>query len=833
MRSVPLLLSVSSLIGCRAEAPEKSSDVGISGLEFTLGLESTPAGGLVPWAATLHLNDGSTIPEVAVVIASDVEAELAYDGTTLTPYVAGLHEITASTGGESEMYTASRWLRVDAGGAVSLDLQLSAVQTVAGDPLSYDVVAIDDFGNLIDPALTTVVADSPDVLIVDPNVVSTVPGVYTLSASLADLADAEVFRVVPGDPASIELSLSDEDLELYDTTVATAVVRDVYGNAVDADWDLVLDGPDARASGRQITFYAEGWYDVYARYDALEDLVGPILIDSTGPGLIIDEPERGGWSDPETGTVSGTATDDHSSIASLTVNGDPVAVDDDGNFTTEVSYDFGVNVLQTDAVDSDGNVTSDTRAVLQGDFATYGSGIGDGFAVRINQAGFDTLETMGEGLIAGTDLDGMIPNPAFSTSSESCIDLYFTEICITWYSITLYITNPYLGPADLEIDPNAGGYLDTWFTVYDPSIDWAADGDVLGIGLSASGSIYADSIGANMHLVPYVLSGVLGVRVDYVDAVSSGFVFDWDSWIYDVMSFFGLDLSGLVQSYMEDALESAISDAVPEAIADAVGDLEIAMGFDVGTNGFDFEAVPYSSTVDDLGMTLGLETYFTTRAWMHDETGLGTLDGNYSIPTYTSGTPGMQVSISQDFLNQAFYAFWGGGLLDQQLTDEDLGLDMSSFGTFLGMSDLTITTNPLLPPVVVPGTGDSLLDLQIGDLELTLYDGPPAPENIALRVYVTMMAGLELSVVDGNLSPELGDIELFFDVTTPANNTIGSADTEDLLDALVPMLLPQLTGALGSVPIPDIAGFSLVLDDIHLDGAENGYVTIDGDLAVE
>lgn len=828
-----MLVAFGVLMGCRAEAPEKAGDAGIAGLEFTLGVESTPAGELVPWTATLHLNDGSTIPEVAVSLASDVEPGLAFDASTLTPYVAGLHQITASTTSENEVFTGSRWLRVDAAGAVSLDLQLSAMQTTAGDPLSFDVVALDTFGNLVDPALTTVTADSADVLVLAPNVVSTVPGVYTLMASLESLTDAEDFRVVAGEPTSIDLTLSDEDLELYDTTIATAVVRDVYGNAVDVPWELVLDGPDARASGRQITFYAEGWYDVYARYGALEDLVGPLLIDSTGPGLVIDEPERGGWSDPETGTVSGTANDDYSAIASVTVNGDPVAVGDDGSFSTEVSYDFGVNVLQTEAVDSDGNVTSDTRALLQGDFAPYGGGIGDGFAARINQGGFDTLETMGEGLIAGTDLSAMIPNPAFSTSSESCIDLYFTEVCITWYSITLYITNPYLGPADLEIDPNAGGYLDTWFTVYDPSIDWSADGTVLGIGLGANGSIYADNIAANMHLVPYVSGGELGVRVDYVDVTSAGFTFDWDSWIYDVMSFFGLDLSSLVQSYMEDALESAISDAVPSAIADAVGDLEIAMGFDVGTNGFDFEAVPYSASVDDNGMTLGLETYFTTRAWLHDETGLGTLDGNYTLPTYASGVPGMEISVSEDFLNQALYAFWGGGLLDQTMTDEDLGLDMSSFGTFLGMTDLTITTDPLLPPVVVPGTGDSLLDLQIGDLELTLYDGPAAPENVALRVYVTMIAGLDLSVVDGNLSPALGDIQLFFDVTTPANNTIASADTEDLLDALVPMLLPQLTGALGSIPIPDIAGFSLVLDDIHLDGAENGYVTIAGDLAVE
>jgi hypothetical protein len=248
---------------------------------------------------------------------------------------------------------------------------------------------------------------------------------------------------------------------------------------------------------------------------------------------------------------------------------------------------------------------------------------------------------------------------------------------------------------------------------------------------------------------------------------------------------------------------------------------------------FDFVAEPSSVSVDDLGMTLGLATYMTTRTWTHFESGLGSLAGYYSEPAYTSDPPSMAVSLSLDFFNQVFYAAWGAGLLDQSLTADALGISMESFGTFLGMTDLSITTSALLPPVVIPGTDDALMELQVGDLELTLYDGPVDPANVTLQVYVSLLAGFDVTVTDSLLSPSLGDVTVYFDVTVPAANTSYAADTEDLLDALIPLLLPAITGTLGEIPLPALDGFSLTLSDLRGDGAENGYLTLDGVLAIE
>lgn len=831
-----LPVSLALVVGCADEAPGAGASP--VGLELELGAAESVAGVPVSWSAKLHFDDGGVVP-VQVEVVSDQQTNLhttwadANTGTIL-PEVAGTHFLTATVVWDGHSYFDNEYLQVDPDVAASLDLQLSAIQAGAGQPLTWKVAAADRFGNSIAREKIAVAADSSDVVVAEPRVSSGVPGVYALSASVDGLVDTEAFRIIAGAPAYIDLSLSDTDLEVYDTTIATATVRDEYGNILDDKPTLSVSGGDATPllAGPNITFVAEGWYTVTADYDGLTASVGPFLIDSTGPDLVITEPERGDWEVNPSSLMVGTVTDRWSPLGTLTVNGDVVAVNGDGSFTHELDYQFGLNLVQTDVADTDGNKANDTRTVLDGQFQPNGAQIGNGIVARINEDGFDTLESLGEGLINSTDLTALVPNPVVSTSSESCVDLIFTEVCITWYSLDLYIWNPYIGPTDLEIDPTAGGYLDTTFRVNDPSIDWDADGTVLGISLSANGSIYADDITANMDLYPYVADGQLGISVGSVDVTSTNFTFDWDSWLYDVMSFFGLDLSSLVEGYMESALESAIADEIPAAVADAVGSLEIATSFDVGSAKVDLAAEPFSVSVDDLGLSLGLGTEVYPETWVHDSVGLGSLYGNYTTPTYASASPGFQVSIGEDFLNQALYAFWGAGVLDQDLRGEDLGLDFGTFGDILGIADLHIVTRPLLPPVVVPGTGTSMLDLQMGDLELSLYDGEAIPENLRMQVYVTLEAGLDLDVKDGMLSPTLGDPTVWFDVTKPEANTEASQDTEDLLQALVPLLLPSLTGAIGEIPLPDIAGFSITIDGLKLDGPENGFVTVDADLGL-
>ncbi len=825
-----LLLLLTACTDPPAKAPEVEPLIGPF-LYVTLASRVSDAGDEVDYIAELRWSDGTVRP-AAVGWASALEPVLSvadYGGTgVIEPRIAGEHVLTASATWLDAQLTTELHLEVVADQPDSLLLTLDRAQVVAGEPLRYQVTANDRFGNVVDASAALVATEAP-ALVVPPQVIATEAGIYEVVATLDGTEDGAAFRVVAAAPVLLDLRLSDVELERYETTVATVSVQDVYGNSIDGEATVWVEGDGLTTlTGDAITFHDEGWYTVYAEQDGMLDLVGPILIDSTGPTLEIHNPDRGGTDAAGTTTVTGTVSDDWSTDVEVTVNGVPAVIYSDGSFSATVSWEYGLNLVTTVATDEDGNQTSDTRTVLAGDFLAYGAALLNGIVARINTTGFDTLEVLGEDAIASTDLTGLLPSPAYAAEQEDCIDVIFDEVCVTWYSVELTVTNPYFSGIDLELDPNAAGYLDTRFSVLNPSIDWQAEGTVIGVGYSADGTIYADDITATMHLTPVITSDGLQFTVDAVDATSTNFVFDWDSWLYDVMSFFGVDLSTMIQDSMETAIEDAMRDEIAATLTETLSSLAINTTFDVEGNAYTLGAVPGTAAVDDEGMHIGLSTTFTVQSWLHTGVGAGSLTGGWPLPPYGSPTPGMELSLNADFLNQTFYALWGGGTLDQTMTAEDLGLDLESLSTFFPWTDLNVVVNPLLPPVVVPGTGTDMLELQIGDMEISMYDGPISPSNLTLQLYVTAFTPMSLDVdPSGLLVPTLGDMELYFDVTVPESNTEASADTEALLRAMLPAVLPSLLGGVGSVPIPELDAFPFTISTIERDG---GFVTVAGDI---
>ena len=834
-----LPVAIIATSACRTEYMEDAVDE--FWLELRVEATETTAGEPVDYEVILHSAIEGELP-VEYTLTDLIEPALYRTEARLYPTVAGVHVFEASAEVEGELLTAQDELTVWPGPATLLDLQLSDVSTVVGQGVGYSVGLWDFYGNALDTTAVRLETESAELQIDASQLSSVVPGIYTLTAVFEELTDPESLVVVAGGAASIELSLSDTDVELFETSSATVVVRDAYGNLTEDPWLLHVEGHDGAdptdvvISYDNLTFMDEGKFTVWAiAYTAdgevLEDSVGPLLVDTSGPLLVIDEPIRGDWNEGYVDTISGTVSDRWAGVAGLQVNGTDIPWSAHGAFSSELDHQFGLNLVDTYAWDTDGNDTDDLRTVLSGSFLPYGSGLGNGLMARVNEGALDTIEVLGEGMVNDIDLDALIPSPVWSDESESCIDLgWFGEYCFTWYSIYLYITSPSISSTDLELDSQSG-YLDATATIYDPTLYWSASGVVMEIGYSGSGDIYANSITVDMDLVPYVSSGTLYVDIYNVDADTSGFDFDWDSWIWDIIDFFGFDIDSLIAGLVESTLESTIADEVPAILEDTLGSLELATDLEFEGNSYGFEAAPYAVTCDVDGITLGLATYFTADTWASPIVPLGSLYAGYSTPSWTA-TPGMLLGVSDDFLNQAMLALWGGGLLDMQMGGDDLGLSVEDLEfIFPEMTELNIVTEAQLPPVVLPGSGTALLDLQLGDLELSMYGGPVAEENLMLRAYVTVFAGMDVDVdSDLTLSMELSDLMVSFDVTHPEANSLGASDTEDLLYALIPLIMPLLTDALGEIPMPEIDGFSLDNITIATGGAENGYLELGGDL---
>ncbi|HLS40382.1 MAG TPA: hypothetical protein VK038_06440, partial [Ornithinicoccus sp.] len=88
-----------------------------------------------------------------------------------------------------------------------------------------------------------------------------------------------------------------------------------------------------------------------------------VVLDTTAPTLEWLPGEGTAVLEPVV-TVSGTVADEHAGVTSVTVQGEPVEVADDGTFGAEVSLDPGVNEVTVTATDAVGNEVSQTREVV-------------------------------------------------------------------------------------------------------------------------------------------------------------------------------------------------------------------------------------------------------------------------------------------------------------------------------------------------------------------------------------------------------------------------------------------------------------------------------------
>ena len=700
------------LIGCQTGGdggPDYTLTVrDIWTMELRLANPTTAAGIPLDMSVVLISEDGDLQEISDWTLSSDIETRVQYTRQSITPTLGGTHLLTVEGTYNERSYTATGSLDVTAGAPYTVNLELSDHGMLAGDAIQWTIQASDQWGNDIDTSGITPEVESPDIAVSATELTTTIPGTYRARATMASATDEEIFVVGTGYPDRIELTLNNPSPERYETVHAEVVVYDTYNNSTEDPWTLWVDGDgDTEIRYSNITFWDEGEYTVFAGVDgtSITDSVGPFLIDTTGPNIDMTEPPRGAWVDGLDSTISGTITDNWSSVSSVTINDTTVSLDSTGAFEEDMDWDFGINVLETSATDSDGNTSTDTRALIAGDFKTYGQEVSNGLAIRIKEGtgGFDTLEALGEGLVSATDLSSLIPSPLYSNS--------YKRWGVTWYSISLYASNPKIGAVDFDLDPRSTGVLRTTVTVNDTELDWSASGKLAFVSVSGSGDISADDIEVEVDLKPRISGRTLRVDVDSVTTTVNNFDFDMSGWLYDILQFFGVDsiIDSQLESLMETAIEDVVKSEVPDIMEDALSSLELAADVPIQGTTYTLNAEPSAVSVDGSGLNLSLASRFKSKVWRIPYTGLGSLYYGYRNPSY-SPSSGMNLGLSGDFLNQVMYALWGGGLLDQTLSASALGLNTSDFELFFpGLTDLTIEMDALLPLPLSQGRAERCL----------------------------------------------------------------------------------------------------------------------------
>jgi len=168
----------------------------------------------------------------------------------------------------------------------------------------------------------------------------------------------------------------------------------------------------------------------------------------------------------------------------------------------------------------------------------------------------------------------------------------------------------------------------------------------------------------------------------------------------------------------------------------------------------------------------------------------------------------LELGLHDDMINEVVFALYNGGALKFDLTEADLGQDLSQYG----IDSLVMHIDFWLPPII---TGckrpKNQLTVEIGDMgihaTMNLMGMP-----VDMQLFASAAFDASFEIVDGKDGPELSvkiDRVSFLDVEV-ARLDGALVGAEDMIrgmikDTLLPMVIEQIAGkSLGSFPIPSM-----------------------------
>ena len=829
------LFGLFSVLGCASQKAEvgdgevENVDTPSWTLVFSADAERATAGDDLGFQIWWENAEGEQAAVETFTLSSSIESELVYDADSTVVTAAGVHELTVSaedTSGEAQSATSS--VEVDPGPVVDVSLSLSADVVLAGEPLMATITATDAYANSAnadDAALTV----SEGVTVDGMAFMATATGEYTATVTLNDATDDGQWSVTAGAPAAIDLVVEESAVEVGDATDFEVTVTDEYGNPVEAELSWTLE-PGAVLLDDEIEFEAEGVYVctvTVADTDVTDSET--VTVDSSGPVLVVEEPERADWTDASDITVVGTVSDAVSGVRSLTVNGEVVEPGDDGSFTHDMALNFGLNIVETTADDNDvdesgdSNQTTDVRSVLySSDWFSPDWYREEALLVRINEGpgGLDQLGAIAPEIMDSVDLESMLGGELYSTSGGWWI---FS------YDISMSATSVSYGDVGLTIDAVGDGTLDMRMTVSDLVMTFVVEGYAPLVSLPADGLVRIGAMHVDLTVRPTIEDGAMSFD-DFTVSVPDpeGLEVEIGSGLTDMAGAIGLDIDTLIIEEMRSAVEGAVGGASDGLLDGALGDFGVDETFEISGMSYTLQAELGTLEVDDLGMTLGMET----RVVPEEVLSAGAIEGPEYLPVFDWWSPdlsltesGLSMALSTDVLNQMMFAMWQGGLLDQSLNAADLGVDPALLGLLLpGIDDATIVTTPGLPPVFTPRedwADGNQYDFSIGGMAVDIYDGDSADGTRVMSLYVAMRLPVALGATGEEITMTLGEATVYTDMTyaDPAMG-LSAAAIEPLFGPVLAGFVPELTGELSSIPLPSLDGFTLSIDTTTMLGGD-------------
>ena len=542
------------------------------------------------------------------------------------------------------------------------------------------------------------------------------------------------------------------------------------------------------------------------------------------PTITITYPPRGASIDGDpVVTVTGTVTSKAGEIDSFTINGEDVALGEDGDFAHPMTSIQGMNMIVAEATDAAGGQGRTTPAYYfstvwyQPDVAEPAAGmVPDGIMAFLgpevwddnDTSDVDDLATIMTFYLDGLDLGSLLTNPV-TTGTQG------------WCTYEVNVSNIDFGQAEVDLVPIDGG-LHMLITIPDFAADIAIDmsgffcPDAAGTATATSITIDADVLIAmdNDEMTAEMVG--TSVSVNGLDIQLEGILGILLNWLID---FFEEQFAAQLEAQFEAQLGAIIPATIVDALSSLALDQDIPVApFLGGGDAINLQLKTEMNSVDFKpdGAALGLKATvvvpkgnsFAPLGSIGRAACLGNQAEAFTFPKIGQ----LELALHDDFFNQLPYAMYWGGLFEIDLVPADLGVDLGGFG----LTDVNLHVAFLLPTILTSCTDDGQQVLQIGDMRV---DGTMAMAGIPVELTVYASVEVEANIValdqggQKELSVALGEVRIMEVEVTQISGPLAGA--EQILvgiieENLVGGLLDSFSaGALGSFPIPsiDLSGF--------------------------
>jgi hypothetical protein len=555
--------------------------------------------------------------------------------------------------------------------------------------------------------------------------------------------------------------------------------------------------------------------------------------------------------------VTGRASDTHGEIR-VFVNGQPVTLQPDGTFATEIEAAYGINhieVIATDVLRTDETRQAVDVLVAQ-EYLDYVTPVGADQPIATNFRNAVTLQLnqgfLDANLATVPDADVISYE---TTDLAGILELLFREL-----ELTAQLPDPLVDTAQLflratEVDPGTPR-IDIIVTTRGVEVFVAIPelflrtqgsarlGDTVldlngGVGVSLSGFV-------RMRLRQRIDEDI-DVAVELVDlAVESITGYFASPQANAIVALAETSLFSAIENVALDLVNEQFLDELPAVLGDAVGSIDDLLGnqtfpLDLGfgapitlTVGANLETLTPSRRTDltaSLGVSLGVD-----QPPVHPESRGIALNAPLTEAPSLFQTSRVQIALRLPVLNGLLHSIWNAGLLELDVT--------SVLPEGLAFLVDRVEVSGQLPPIIRParaGESDYAILITVGQLELTLGKGES--EDV-LGAYLT--TGANLLVEDNRIIVQIQpEPTLDFWQISVGGDTPIFEDPNDLRDLILAAVWPEIsaglidnlaielprlgTEALGELA-PNLSTFALqvVLDRPIV--IRDGYLIVDGGL---